>query len=104
MGAKRGVDNRFYSHFILLSHKLALHRLSIRYDYFEVTDKDDWAFDPNASHGEGITATWRYQLNQQWQLGAEASALRSQADNRPLMGLSPRISQQQIALNAQWRF
>jgi len=104
MGAKRGVDNRFYSHFVLLSHKLAQHRLSIRYDYFEVTDKDDWAFDPNASHGESITATWRYQLNQQWQLGVEASALRSQADNRPSMGLSPRISQQQIALNAQWRF
>lgn len=104
MGAKRGVDNRFYSHFVLLSHKLAQHRLSIRYDYFEVTDKDDWVFDPNSSHGESVTATWRYQLNLQWQLGIEGSMLRSQADNRQLMGVPSRISQQQIAFNAQWRF
>ncbi len=104
MGKNRGVDNRFYSHFFLLSHKIAEHRLSIRYDYFKVTDKDDWAFDPNASHGEGITATWRYQLTPQWQLGIEGSALRSQADNRQAIGIASRISQQQVLLNAQWRF
>ena len=84
--------------------KIAEHRLSIRYDYFKVTDKDDWAFDPNASHGEGITATWRYQLTPQWQLGIEGSALRSQADNRQAIGIASRISQQQVLLNAQWRF
>ncbi|MGS0537292.1 MULTISPECIES: hypothetical protein [unclassified Pseudoalteromonas] len=104
MGDTRGVDNRFYSHFVLLSHKMASHRLSIRYDYFEVTDKDDWAFDPNASHGEGVTATWRYQLSPQWQLGIEGSALHSQVDNRAAMDIAEKVSQQQISLNAQWRF
>ncbi|BDF96235.1 hypothetical protein [Pseudoalteromonas sp. KAN5] len=104
MGESRGVDNDFYSHFILLSHKKAAHRLSIRYDYFEVTDKDDWTFDPNASHGEGITATWRYQLSPQWQLGIEGSALHSQADNREAMGIARKLSQQQLSLNVQWRY
>lgn len=104
MGDTRGVDNRFYSHFVLLSHKMASHRVSIRYDYFEVTDKDDWAFDPNASHGEGVTATWRYQLSPQWQLGIEGSALHSQVDNRAAMDIAEKVSQQQISLNAQWRF
>ena len=104
MGETRGVDNRFYSHYVLLSHKMAQYRLSIRYDYFRVTDKDDWAFDPNASQGEGITATLRYQLSPQWQLGIEGSVLHSQADNRVAMGIAEKISQQQISLNAQWRF
>lgn len=104
MGLSRGVDNRFYSHFVLLSHKITNHRLSIRYDYFKVTDHDDWHFDPNASHGEGITATWRYQLAPQWQLGIEASAMRNQADNYEAMGQPLHNSQQQIMLNTQWRF
>ena len=104
MGQNRGVDTRFYSHFALLSHKIKRHRFSVRYDYFEVTDKDDWKFDPNASHGEGLTATWRYQLTPQWQIGVEGSALHSQADNRVAMNKASRISQQQIALNAQFRF
>jgi len=104
MGQNRGVDTRFYSHFALLSHKIKRHRFSVRYDYFEVTDKDDWKFDPNASHGEGLTATWRYQLTPQWQIGVEGSALHSQADNRVAMNKALRISQQQIALNAQFRF
>lgn len=104
MGANRGVDNDFYSHFVMLSHKLAKHRLSIRYDYFEVTDKDDWLFDPNQSDGEAITVSWRYNLNQQWQFGAEFSALKNQAGNRPTMGFSESQSQQQLQFNAQWRF
>ena len=104
MGKSRGVNNDFYSHFALLSHKIAKHRISIRYDFFEVTDHDDWAFDPNASHGEGITATWRYQLTPQWQLGIEGSALHSQADNRAAMGMISKLSQQQLSLNVQWRF
>ncbi|WP_210797894.1 hypothetical protein [Pseudoalteromonas ostreae] len=104
MGTKRGVNNRFYSHFVLVSHKMAKHRISIRYDYFEVTDHDDWLFDPNASEGEGITATLRYQLTPQWQLGIEGSALHSQADNRAAINSPKNISQQQISLNVQWRY
>ncbi|MFM9481247.1 hypothetical protein, partial [Streptomyces scabiei] len=61
-------------------------------------------FDPNASHGEGVTATWRYQLSPQWQLGIEGSALHSQVDNRAAMDIAEKVSQQQISLNAQWRF
>ena len=104
MGKYRGIDNRFYSHFIMLSHKMAKHRLSFRYDYFEVTDIDNWVFDPNASQGEGITATWRYQLTSQWQLGVEGAVINSQADNRAAIGFKSRFSQQQMTLNAQFRF
>ena len=104
MGKYRGVDNRFYSHFILLSHKMSKHRFSLRYDYFKVTDRDTWEFDPNASEGKGITATWRYQLTSNWQLGIEGAAMDSQADNRAAIGFKSSFSQQQITFNTQFRF
>ncbi|MDG1750071.1 MAG: hypothetical protein P8I03_00155 [Thalassotalea sp.] len=104
MGKNRGIDNRFYSHFIMLSHKMAKHRFSLRYDYFEVTDIDGWQLDPNASQGEGITATWRYQLTSNWQFGIEGAAMDSQADNRAAIGFKSKFSQQQISLHAQFRF
>ena len=80
------------------------HRLSLRYDYFKVDDDDTTAFDPNASHGEGLTATWRYQLTDTLQIGVEGSALHSFVQNRPGSGFAQRLSQQQLMANAQWRF
>ncbi|URQ90604.1 hypothetical protein [Pseudoalteromonas sp. SCSIO 43101] len=100
MGPHRGVDNDFYSHFVLLSHKLDQHRLTIRYDYFKVSDHDDWQFDPNQSRGEALTASWRYQLSTQWQVGAEYSVLSSDAQNRPGMGFNEHNSQQQLQFSA----
>ena len=104
MGKNRGVNNSFYSHFVMLSHKLDQHRLTIRYDYFKVSDHDDWVFDPNQSRGDALTASWRYQLSTQWQVGAEYSVLSSDAQNRPSMGFNERNSQQQLMLSAHWRF
>ncbi|MBQ4834345.1 hypothetical protein J8L70_13915 [Pseudoalteromonas sp. MMG010] len=104
MGANALIDNAFYSHYLMLSHKLDKHRLSIRYDYFNVDDNDTTTFDDNASYGEGFTATWRYQVSKTVQLGIEGSALKSFIDNRAASNLAQRISQQQIQINAQWRF
>lgn len=104
MGKNRGIDNRFYSHFIMLSHKMKKHRFSIRYDYFDVTDIDNWIFDPNTSQGEGITATWRYQLTPKWQFSIEGAAMHSEVENREGVGIKPKLSQQQIMLNTQFRF
>jgi len=104
MGANKLIYNRFYSHYLMLSNKAGKHRLSLRYDYFKVDDDDTTAFDPNASHGEGLTATWRYQLTDTLQIGVEGSALHSFVQNRPGSGFAQRLSQQQLMANAQWRF
>ena len=104
MGANKLIYNHFYSHYLMLSHKAGKHRLSLRYDYFKVDDDDTTAFDPNASQGEGLTATWRYQLTDTVQIGVEGSALHSFVQNRPGSGFAQHISQQQLMANAQWRF
>lgn len=104
MGANKLIYNSFYSHYLMLSHKEGKHRVSLRYDYFKVDDDDTTAFDPNASNGEGVTATWRYQYSNQLQIGVEGSALKSFVKNRAAIGVKKRISQQQIMLNMQWKF
>ncbi|ASM51422.1 hypothetical protein PESP_a3642 [Pseudoalteromonas espejiana DSM 9414] len=104
MGANKLIYNSFYSHYLMLSHKEGKYRLSLRYDYFKVDDDDTTAFDPNASNGEGATATWRYQYSNQLQIGVEGSALKSFVKNRAAIGVKKRISQQQIMLNMQWKF
>ncbi|WP_404342107.1 hypothetical protein [Pseudoalteromonas mariniglutinosa] len=104
MGQQRGINNDFYSHFALFSHQIKQHRFTVRYDYFTVRDKDDWQFDPNQSNGESVTASWRYNLSEQWQLGAEISWLKSDAAHRQPIGFNQVMSQQQLMLVAQWRF
>ncbi|GAA59701.1 hypothetical protein P20652_1565 [Pseudoalteromonas sp. BSi20652] len=104
MGDNKLIDNAFYSHYFMLSHKEGKNRVSLRYDYFEVTDNDITAFDPNSSHGEGLTASWRYAFSKNGQIGIEGSALKSFVENRVAMGLQQRASQQQIMINTQWKF
>ena len=104
MGENKLIDNAFYSHYLMLSHKEGKSRVSLRYDYFEVTDNDITPYDPNTSHGEGVTATWRYEISKKVQVGVEASALKSFAENRAAIGFNQRTSQQQVMINAQWRF
>ena len=104
MGHSKLIDNDFYSHYLMLSHKEGKHRISLRYDYFKVTDNDTTVFDPNASNGEGVTASWRYAFSKHGQIGIEGSALKSFVDNRAAMGLQQRASQQQVMINTQWKF
>ena len=104
MGHSKLIDNDFYSHYLMLSHKEGKHRISLRYDYFKVTDNDTTIFDPNASNGEGVTASWRYAFSKHGQIGIEGSALKSFVDNRAAMGLQQRASQQQVMINTQWKF
>ncbi|WP_457934230.1 hypothetical protein LOS73_20385 [Pseudoalteromonas sp. SCSIO 43210] len=103
MGYNALIENTYYSHYLMMSHKEGKHRVSLRYDYFKVTDNDTTVFDPNGSHGEGITATWRYQLSEKLQIGVEGATLKSVVENRAAIGFKQSISQQQVMLNMQWK-
>ena len=104
MGRTRAVDNGFYSYFVMLSHYQNQHRLSLRYDNFKVTDNDTLTIDPNASHGNGLTASWRYSLNKNVQFGAEVSLIKSSAANRNAIDYPTDINQQQYMVTSQLRF
>ncbi len=104
MGASHGVDNDFETFFVLLSHRLNKHRVSLRFDNFGVEDLDHWSFDPNASDGDSLALAWRYDFHPQWQLGAEITHLDARVDNRQLWWEAPNHSQRLWQVNLQYRF
>ncbi|MGH1372342.1 MAG: hypothetical protein ACRBBW_09925 [Cellvibrionaceae bacterium] len=101
---KPAVDVDFSSYYVLLSHKIKQHRLSIRYDWFDTTERDDYLMDPNDSQGDAWTVAWRYPLSQHLEIGAEYLQLTSDNENRELWGWDREARQQQTQLVVNLRF
>ncbi|MDP5213620.1 hypothetical protein ORJ66_11255 [Pseudoalteromonas tunicata] len=104
MGKSRGVDVDFNAYFALVSYQHFAHRWSLRYDHFNVIERDNWLWDPNDSHGEGLTIAWRFDLTAQWQVGLEYSVANSFAANRDLWQWPQNERQRQSLANLQYRF
>ncbi|KXI29416.1 hypothetical protein [Paraglaciecola hydrolytica] len=101
---KRYVAADFDAWYILLSHTLGPHRLSARFDKFEVTEDDVFPWDWNDSHGEALTLAWRYDFNAQWQFGLEQHFNRNYAASRLSLKQDPQIEQQQSMAVLQYRW
>jgi len=94
----------FDAWFVLLSHGQDAHRFSLRYDHFSVTEDDVFPWDWNDSHGAAWTAAWRYDLNNNWQVGAELHWNKNYAHSRQSLNQDRQISQQQSMVVLQYRF
>ena len=95
---KPTVDLDFSAYYLMLSHKVDQHRLSIRYDWFDTTELDDYATDPNDSQGDAWTLAWRYPLNNNLEIGAEYLQFTSSNENRELWGWDREERQRQTQL------
>ena len=104
MGPKRGVDVDFNAYFALVSYQYLAHRLSLRYDKFNVIERDAWLWDPNDSDGDGLTIAWRFDVTEQWQVGLEFSVAKSFVANRDLWQWPQHARQRQSLANLQYRF
>jgi len=54
------IDNDFASYFLLLTRRFDKHRVSLRYDDFEVVDRDSTPLDANDEHGDALTLAYRF--------------------------------------------
>ena len=95
---KPTVDMDFSSYYVMLSHKLNQHRFSVRYDWFDTTELDDYPIDPNDSQGDAWTLAWRYSVNEHIEVGAEYLDLTSDNESRELWGWRPQESQHQTQI------
>ncbi len=95
---KPAVDLDFSAYYLLLSHKMEKHRISIRYDWFDTTELDDYGMDPNDSQGDAWTLAWRYPVTEHLEIGAEYLRLTSDNENRELWGWDQEERQQQTQL------
>ena len=67
----RAVDTDFEARYVLLTKLIAKHRVSIRYDDFNVVDNDLVPNDDNSDSGRAWTFAYRYKHSARWSLGAE---------------------------------
>lgn len=103
MGA-RYVYIDFDAWYVMLSHKYKAHRVSLRFDKFQVREDDIFPWDPNNSDGHGYTLAWRYQLDKNWQVGLEQHMNKNSADIRATLGQNIQIDQQQSLAVLQYRW
>ena len=75
MNGAHVVDNGIQSFFALLTKKHEQHRWSIRFDDFNVTDRDTTPLDDNGESGHALTAAWRFEPDRDWSIGIEWRAV-----------------------------
>ncbi|MEM1189689.1 MAG: hypothetical protein AAGA95_05535 [Pseudomonadota bacterium] len=94
----------FDSFYLMLSQRLGEHRVSLRYDFWDVDESDLYARDANSSEGDALTAAWRWNLDKQWQLGFEYHLNVNSAENRVSVGEAIDARQQQALVVLEYRF
>jgi hypothetical protein len=94
----------FDAWYVMLSHKRKAHRISLRFDKFKVREDDIFPWDPNNSDGQSVTLAWRYDLDKNWQIGAEQHMNKNSADIRATLGENIQVDQQQSLAVLQYRW
>ena len=102
-GGRHAVDNTFDALFIMATRKFGPHRFSLRRDRFAVDDLDLNPTDPNQESGRAWTASYQYDLNERWRIGAEYLAVTSTRPNRDVEDLPAKLREQMLMLTVSWR-
>lgn len=106
MGSQEeGVFTDISSWYVMFSYQWEAHRFSLRHDRFKVEETDINEYDPNDSHGDSLTLTWRYDIDKSWNVGAEFIHSTSYNENRTLWtNWSPMQTQEQYMAIVQYKF
>ncbi|MEC4724704.1 hypothetical protein HWQ46_03975 [Shewanella sp. D64] len=98
------VDNGYESGFILLSHRWQRHRVSFRFEHFNVTDNDLTLDDDNREQGKAVTLSYGYQLRKGWFLQAEYNRIDSTRPARQAQGYDKDLIEEQWQLASRYYF
>ena len=96
-GGVLAVDNRFRAAYALATIPLGRHRLTGRYDWFDVLDRDVLqAEDPNAENGHAWTAAYLLTLHETTRLAVEWLRITSDRPSRVDLDLAPEATETQV--------
>lgn len=105
MGAGEAVDAYWRTWFVLGSVELGAHRLSVRFERFDVVDEDRYAAeDPNGEDGRAFTAAWGYAVDRRTSVFLELLAVDSARSARALLGLPEHARETLVQLGVRGRF
>jgi hypothetical protein len=98
------VDADFYSEFVLLTKSFARHRISARYDWFEVADNDQVPLDDNSEYGHAWTFAYLFEASDHVSLAVEALNIFSYREAWQYYGLDGEQTERQLQLCVRLRF
>ncbi len=100
----RAVDADFYSGFLLLTKSLNRHRLTLRFDRFDVSENDDFPLDENSEYGHAWTLGYQYKATDYATLATEWLQIESKRDAWQYFGLAARQIETQLQISLRLRF
>ncbi len=99
MNGAHVVDVEYDSKFLLLTRKMDKHRISLRYDNFEVTQNDQTPEDNNPEDGIVWTASYRYEYSDRVSLAAEWLSIKTHHCAWVYYGVAPTATEKQLQLS-----
>jgi hypothetical protein len=98
------VDVEYESYFLLLTKSFGKHRISARYDNFDVTENDSTPGDDNGERGRAWTTSYQYGFSDRVTLAAEWLSIQTHRYALVYYGLDPTVTERQLQLSLQLRF
>jgi hypothetical protein len=104
MNGAHVVDVEFNSQYLMLSKAFERHRVSARYDKFEVTQNDQTPEDNNPEDGHIWTVAYFYNFSDNLTFGAESLFIKTHHCGWEYYGLEPTLTEKQYQITARFRF
>lgn len=98
------VDVEYDSYFVLLTRNWGKHRLSARYDNFDITQNDSTPEDNNPEYGLGWTLGYQIAIDDNLTLSAEWLSIKTHRCALVYYGLNPTVTEKQAQFTFQLRF
>lgn len=94
----RAVDTEFDSKFILLTRAFGRHRVSVRYDTFEVTQNDQLEEDNNPENGHAWTLAYQLGVTEKLSVATEWLSIKTHHCGWVYYDLPPTATETQFSL------
>jgi hypothetical protein len=98
------VDTEFDSKFVMLTRTFGKHRLSLRYDNFDITQNDDTDEDNNPEDGLVWTAAYQHDYSDRMSFAAEWLSIKTHHCGWVYYGLNPTATEKQLQLSVRFKF
>jgi hypothetical protein len=98
------VDVEYDSYFVLLTRSWGKHRVSARYDNFDITQNDSTPEDNNPEYGLGWTLGYQFAMTDNATLSAEWLSIKTHRCAFEYYDLDPTVTEKQAQLTLQLRF
>jgi hypothetical protein len=104
MNGAHVVDTEFDAQFALLTRAFENHRVSVRYDHFEITESDSTEEDNNSEKGHAWTLHYQYSFSDKISIAAEWLSIKTHRCSWEYYDVPTTATERQSQLTLKLRF